>query len=155
VWIFFIFRPSKIHVSPTSIVSSLFPPRCRLSSSRHRHTATPCHTSFPLSQDELPASALSFSNALSHRLFSRAETEALNLHHHHRLPSLNRPTPTLYYYKTIISTFATLPTTQPCLHFSSYLASAPCHQSSTCRSHSLSPSSRIHRPSEQMPTVTI
>jgi hypothetical protein len=45
---------------------------------------------FPLSQDELVASALSFDNVLSYRLLSQAETETLNLHHRRRLLSLNR-----------------------------------------------------------------
>jgi hypothetical protein len=33
-WIFFLFQPNKICVSPTDVVSSLFPLRCRLSSDR-------------------------------------------------------------------------------------------------------------------------
>jgi hypothetical protein len=49
--------PSKMHVSPTGVVSSLFPPLCRLSSDRHHHAATSCHVSFPWSQDKLVASA--------------------------------------------------------------------------------------------------
>jgi hypothetical protein len=85
-WIFFISRPSMICVSPTGVVYSLSPPRCRLSSSRYRHTTAPCHTSFPLSQDELDASASSSDNALSCCLPSHAETEALNSYHCHRLP---------------------------------------------------------------------
>jgi hypothetical protein len=131
MWIFFIFWSSKIHVSPTNVISSLSPPRCHLSSSWHCHDVVLYHTSFLLNQDEIAASALSFSNAVSRRLPSRTETEALNLHHCHRLPSSDRPTPTLYCYKAIISTLATLPTTQPRLYFASSLASAPRHQSST------------------------
>jgi hypothetical protein len=45
---------------------------------------------FPLSQDELVASALSSDNVLSYLLLSQAETETLNLHHRRRLLSLNR-----------------------------------------------------------------
>jgi hypothetical protein len=82
MWIFFIFQASKIHISPTGTVSSLSPPQCSLSSDRCHHTATSCHASFPLSQDELAASASSPDIALSHHLPSRAETEALNPHHH-------------------------------------------------------------------------
>jgi hypothetical protein len=40
MWIFFIFWPSKIRISPTDIVSSLFPPRCRLSSGQRCHAVT-------------------------------------------------------------------------------------------------------------------
>jgi hypothetical protein len=111
-WIFFIFWPSKICVSLTSVVFFFFPPRCHLSSSRRRHTATSCHASFPLSQDDLTASTSSFSNASSYRFASWAKTEPLNLLHHHRPPSPDRPTPTLHYYKKVILTLATLSTTQ-------------------------------------------
>jgi hypothetical protein len=117
MWILFIFWSNKIHISPTSIVSSLSPPQCRLSSSRRRHTTTSCHCSFLLSQDELAASASSFDNVLSHHLPSQTETKVLNLHHRRRLPSLDRSTPTLYCYKKISSNLATLSTTQPRLHF--------------------------------------
>jgi hypothetical protein len=116
MWIFFIFRSSKIYVSSIGIVSSLSPPRCHLSSGR-RHAAAPCHTSFSLSQDELIASALFSGNALSRRLPSRAKTEALNPHIRRRLPSLDQPTPTLHFYKKIIWTLGTHPTTQPHLYF--------------------------------------
>jgi hypothetical protein len=149
LWIFFIFWFSKIHVSPTGIVSSLSPPRYRLSSGQRRHVVVPYHAFFPLSQDELAASASSSSNVLSCRLFSRAKTEALNPHHHRRLPSMDRSTLTLHYYKKIISILVTLPTTQQCLHFASSLARAQCHQSSTCHHHSLSPPSYVHYPSTQ------
>jgi hypothetical protein len=107
------------------------------------------HASFPLSQDELAASALSFSNALSCCLPSQAETKALNLHFHRKLPSSDHPTPTLLCYKKIISTLVTLPTTQPRLHFTSSLTRAPCHWSSTCRRHSLPPLSHAHHFSVQ------
>jgi hypothetical protein len=143
VWIFFIFWSSKICVSPTSDVSSLSPPRCHLSSGRCRHTTMPCHAFFPLSQDELAANASSFSDALS-CLPSQAKTKALNLHHRRRLPSPDRPTHTLYYYKKIILTLITIFTTQPRLHFASSLARAPCHRRSTCHCHSLSPLSHAH-----------
>jgi hypothetical protein len=74
---FFIFWPSKICVSPTGVVSSIFPFQCRLSSGQRRLTTAPYHASFPWSQDELTASASYSGNASSHRLPSRAETEAL------------------------------------------------------------------------------
>jgi hypothetical protein len=51
----------------------------------------------------------------------RAETKTLNLHHHHRPPYLDRSTPTLHCYRKIISILITLPTTQPCLYFVSFL----------------------------------
>jgi hypothetical protein len=143
------FLASKIRVSPTGIVSSLSPPRCRLFSGQRRHTATPCHASFPLSQVEPVASASSSDNALSRRLPSRAKTEASNLYHRHRLPSANHPIPTLHCYKKIISTLATVPTTQLRLHFASFLSRAPCHHSSTHRRRSISPLSRAHHPSTQ------
>jgi hypothetical protein len=138
-----------ICVSPTSIVSSLSPPYYHLSSDRHRHAAVPCHASFPLSQDELAASTSSSDNNSSHRLPSLVKTEALNPHHHRRPPSPDRPTPTLHYYKRVISTLATLPITQPRLHFSSSVARASHHWSSTRYHRSLSPRSHIHRPSTQ------
>jgi hypothetical protein len=51
------FWPNKIHVSPTGVVSFLSPPRCHLSSDRHRRAIALFHTSIPWSQDELVASA--------------------------------------------------------------------------------------------------
>jgi hypothetical protein len=145
----FIFQPSKIHVSPTGVVSCLSPPRCHLSSDQRRHATTPYHSSFPLSQDELTASASSSDNALSHCLPSRAKTKTLNPQHHRRLLSLNRPTHTIHCYKKIISILATLPITQLCLYFASSLARAPRHRSSTRRRHSLSLLSHAHHPSAQ------
>jgi hypothetical protein len=138
-----------IHASPTGIISSLPPPRCSLSSGRCRHTIPSCHASFPLSQDGLAASASSSSNSSSRRLPSQAETEALNLHHHRRLPSPDLPTPTHHCYKKIISTLVTLPTTQPHLHLAFSLAKAPCHRSSTHRHCFLSPLSHTHHLSTQ------
>jgi hypothetical protein len=148
VWIFFIFWPSKIRVGPTGIVSSLSPPRCHLSSNRHCHTAAPCHATFPLSQDEFAASASSFGNAPSHHLPSQAKTKAFNPHHCCWPPSSDRLTPTLHCYEKVISTLATLHTTQR-LHFASSLAWAPRHQCSTCCHCSLWQSSHAHRPSAQ------
>jgi hypothetical protein len=148
VWIFFIFWPNKIRISPT-IVSSLSPFLCRLSSVWCRHTATPCHASFTWSQHELAASASSFSNASSRHLSSRAETEALNPYHRPRPSSPDRLTPTLHCYKRVITTLTSLLTTQTRLHFASLLARAIHHQSSTRRCRSLSPPSCTHRPSTQ------
>jgi hypothetical protein len=96
---FLYFLASKTRVSPTDIVSSLSPPRCRLSSGRCHHVATSCHASFSLSQDELAAFVLSSNNASSHRLPSRAETKALNLYHCCQPPFPNHPTSTLHCYK--------------------------------------------------------
>jgi hypothetical protein len=117
----FIFLSSKIHVSPTGIVSSLFPPQCHLSSGQHRHAATSCHVSFPLSQDVLATFASSSGNTLPCCLPSRVKTEALNQHHCRRLSSPNHSTPTLNCYKKIISTLVTLPITQPRLYFASQI----------------------------------
>jgi hypothetical protein len=149
VWIFIIFWPSKIHTSPTGVVYLPFlssvPPLLWPTSSR----AATCHTSFPLSQDELAASTLSSDNALSRRRPSRAKTEALNPHHHLRVPSLVRSTPTLHCYKKIISILATLLTPQLHLYFVSSLVRAPHNRSSTRLHHSLSLLSYAHHPSAQ------
>jgi hypothetical protein len=110
-WIFFIFWPSKIHVSPTDIVSSISPPWCHIFFGRRRHTTALCHVYFLLSQDELASFASSSDNVLYCRLPSRAETKSLNLHHRHMLSSPYRPTPTLHCYKKIITILATLPIT--------------------------------------------
>jgi hypothetical protein len=82
-----------IIVIPICVFSSLFSPRCRLSSGQRCHAVTPCHASFPLNQDELATSASSFDNALSHRLHSQAETEVLSSHHRHSLPFPDRQLP--------------------------------------------------------------
>jgi hypothetical protein len=137
------FWPSKTHVSPTGIISSIFPPSCRISSYRCRHAVGPCCASFPWSQDELVVPALSSSNVSCRRLTSRADTKALNLHHY-RPPSLNRSTSTIYCYKKAISTLPIFPTTQPRLYFTYSLARVTRHRSFTCRHHSLLPSSHVH-----------
>jgi hypothetical protein len=148
VWIFFIFWPSKIRISPTSVVvSSFFPPRCRLSFDRCRHAAALCHTSFSWSQDDLAGSASSSDNASSYRPPSRAETEALNPHNPRRPPSPDRLTPILHCYKKVISILITLSTTKSCLYFASSLAREPHHQSFTHRYCFLSPLSHTHYPS--------
>jgi hypothetical protein len=89
------------------------------------------HASFPWSQNELAAPASSSDNASSRHLRSQTKTDALNPHHRHCLSSPDSPTSTIHYYKNIISTLVTLPTTQPRLHFTSSLARAPHHRSST------------------------
>jgi hypothetical protein len=150
MYFFFIFYPSKIHVSLTGIVSYLFSPRCHLSSDRCHHATVPCHASFSWSQVKLAASASCSDNALSHRLLSQAETITLNSHHFRWPPSSDILTPTLHCYnKKIISILATLPITQSHLYFASSLARVHCHQSSTRRRCSLSPSSHAHRSSTQ------
>jgi hypothetical protein len=125
------------------------PPQCHLSSDQHHHAAVSCHASFSWSQDELAASGSSSSDASSRRLLSWAKIEALNLHHHHRPPSPDHPTPTLHCYKNVISTLITFITTQLHLHFISSLTRAPCHQSFTRRYRSFSLPSHNHRPSTQ------
>jgi hypothetical protein len=148
-WIFFIFWSSKILINPTRGISSLSPPRCRLTSDWHHHVIMPCHASFPWSYDELAASASYCGNASSCFLPSRAETKELNLHHRCWPPSLDHLTPTLHFYKKVISILVTLPTTKPHLHFASSTARAPRYQSSTCRHHSLSLLSHSYHPSTQ------
>jgi hypothetical protein len=98
-------------------------------------------------KDELAASISSLGNTSSCCLPTRVETKALNLHHRHRTPSPDRLTLTLHYYKTVISTLATLSTTQLCLHFTSCLARAPHHRSSTRHYRSLSSLFHDHHPS--------
>jgi hypothetical protein len=145
---FFSFFGSVRFASAQQASSPPFPPRCRLSFDRRRHTTVLCHV-FLLSQEDLAASASSSSNAWCCRLPSRVKTEALNPHHRGRLPSLDRSTPTLHCYKRIISTLVTLSTTQPRLYFASSLARAPRHRSSTRRRCSLSPLSYVHHPFAQ------
>jgi hypothetical protein len=118
---------------------------CRLSFGRHCHAVAPYHASFPLSQDKLAGSTSSFDNVSSIRLPSRVETGALNPHHHSKSPSPDRLTPTLHYYKKIISILLTLTTTQSRLYFVSSLARAPRHWSFTHR-HSLSPLFHTYHP---------
>jgi hypothetical protein len=107
-WIFFIFQPSKIRVSPTGVISSLSPPRCHLSSGWYHHVVTPCHASFQWGKYELAASASSFGNASSRHLPSHVTTEVLNPHHRRRSLSSGCSTPTLLCYKKVISTLVTL-----------------------------------------------
>jgi hypothetical protein len=146
---FFIFWPSKICVNPIDVVSSLSLPWCQPSSGRCPDAIVSCHASFPWRQDKLAASASSSGNASSHHLLFRAEIKALNLHHCRRPPSLNNPTPIIHCYKKVISTLAILSTTQPHQKFSSSLARASRHRSSSHCCHSLSPPSHAHRPSTQ------
>jgi hypothetical protein len=133
MWIFLIFQSSKICVNSTSVVSSLFHPRFRLSSNRRCHAITSCHTSFRCSQGKLVVSTSSSDNALSCHLPSWAENEVLNPHHRHRPPSSDRLTLTLHWYKNVIST----------------LTREPRHRSSTRSRYFLSPSSHAHHPSAQ------
>jgi hypothetical protein len=106
-------------------------------------------TSFPLSQDELAVSASSSSNSSSYRLPSRAETKASNRTTVIGYPPRTFQLPPLHCCKKSISILATLLTTQSCLHLTSFLARAPCYQSSTHHHCSLSPLSQVHRPFAQ------
>jgi hypothetical protein len=127
-------------VNLTGVISSISSLRCRLSSGWRRQAATPCHTSFPSSQDELTTSASSSGDASSCRLPSRAETEVLNLHHRHWPPSSaikKSSQPCHSPHHSIVSPFYLL------------LARASCHQSFTRHRCSLSPSSYAHHPSTQ------
>jgi hypothetical protein len=121
----------------------------RLFSDRRHHAATSGHASFPFSQDGIATSTSSSGIVLSHHLPSRAKTEALNLHHHRRLPFSDRPSPTLNCYKKIISILVTLSITQSRLYFTSSLARASRHRSFIHRRCSPSPPSHIHHPSVQ------
>jgi hypothetical protein len=103
-----------------------------------------CHDSFLWSQDELVSSASSSNNDLFCHLTSRVKTEALNLHHRHQPPSLDCSTPTLHFYKKIISTLVIIFITQPCLYFAFSLAKAPRYRSSTRRHCFLSLSSHTY-----------
>jgi hypothetical protein len=67
----------------------------------------------------------------------------------HRPPSPCSPTPNLYCYKKVISTLVTLPTAQPHLYFTSFLARAPHHRSPTHCHRSLSLPSHNYYPSTQ------
>jgi hypothetical protein len=108
----------------------------------------PCHASFLWSQDEHVTSASSFGNASSYRLSSRVKT-SIESTPQLSAPFPDSPTPTLYCYKKVISILTILPTTQLYLYFTSSLARASCHQSSTCHHNSLSPLSRAHHSSAQ------
>jgi hypothetical protein len=116
------------------------PPLIHLTSPR----TTSCHTSFPWSQDEFAVSISFFSNSSSRRLTSRAETEILNPHYRRRPPSPDRRTPSLHCFKKVILILVTLTITQLCLHFTSSLARASLHQSSTCHRRFISLMSHAH-----------
>jgi hypothetical protein len=126
-------------------------PSVSISSDRHRHAVAPCHASFPLTQDELTASALSFDNASSRRFTLSSQNRSIEiiLTARRQPPFPDLPTHTLHCYKKVISTLVTLPTTQPHLYFASSLFIAPYNWSSTHRCHFLSPSSHVHHPSTQ------
>jgi hypothetical protein len=68
------------------------------------------------------------------------------------LPSSDRLTPTIHWYKKIISILVTLSTTQPCFYFTSSIVRAPRHRSSTRRHHSLSLLSYTYHPFAQRHT---
>jgi hypothetical protein len=131
---FYFFGPVKFASTQVTSSPPFFLPG---GASPSADVTTPCHASFPWSQDELTASTSPSGNVSSHRLPSRAKIEALNLHHYRRSPSLDRPTLTLHCYKKVISTLVTLPITQPHLHFTSSLARAQRQWSSTRHCHFL------------------
>jgi hypothetical protein len=132
------FLPSKICVSPTGVVSSLVPPLLR-PTSPHRRTVL---LFLPMGPRRAHCLCFIFWQCFIPPPSSQNKTEALNLHHHCRPLSPDKPTPT---------TLVTLPTTQPRLHFASSLARAPCHWSNTRCHRSLSPPSHTHRPSTADP----
>jgi hypothetical protein len=143
---FLYFWPNKIHVSPTDVVSSLFPPRCRLSSDWRRYYTTPWHASFLLNQNKLVASASSSSNASTCHIPSQAKTEAMNPHHHSSPPSPDRPTHTLHYYH-LNRGHSPHHSIVPLFYLS--IARAPRHRSFTRYRHSFSPLSHAHHTSTQ------
>jgi hypothetical protein len=96
------FWPSKICVSPTDVISSLFIPQCHLSFGWCCHAIVLCHTFFHKAKTSLLP-------PLHH--LATLHLKALNLHHYHRPPSLDHLTHILYYYKNIISILITFLTT--------------------------------------------
>jgi hypothetical protein len=143
IFIYFIFQTSKIRVSPTDIVSSIFPPRCCFSSDRCHHADASCHL---LLMEPRRVRCLRF-------IFWQCFVQSISLSSRNwsiefalsPLAILPRPpTHILHCYKNIISTLVTLSTTQSRLYFTSSLARAPHHRSSIHRHHSLSLLSHVH-----------
>jgi hypothetical protein len=93
---FYFFGPVKFASTQVTSSPPFFLPG---GASPSADVTTPCHASFPWSQDELTASTSPSGNVSSHRLPSRAKIETLNLHHYRRPPSLDRLTLTLHCYK--------------------------------------------------------
>jgi hypothetical protein len=91
-WFFFIFHPSKNHVSPTDVVSSFFTPQWHPFFGWYRLATVPCRTSFSWNQDKLVASISSSGNASYRHLTCRVKIKALNPHHRSRPPSTDHPT---------------------------------------------------------------
>jgi hypothetical protein len=141
----FFFWPSKICVSPTGIISSLFALWCHLSSGRHRHAVVPCRASFLWSQDDIITSVSTSGNTSSRRstLEPKPKDWICIIAAGH--PSWTTRLPP----STTIKGHLNLDHSQPRLYFVSSLARAPHHQSSTRRRHSLLPSSHVHRPAAQ------
>jgi hypothetical protein len=118
---------------------------------------TPCRVTLPsywAKTSSLPPLHF-FDNILSCRIPSRTETEALNPHHHRKLPSPDHPTLTLHYYKKIISILITLSITEP----RSLFCLLPSQSTTWSELHSLSsfPFTAISYPSSlhiMTPTVT-
>jgi hypothetical protein len=110
--ILFIFRSSKICVSPINVISSLFPPRRCLSSGRRRHERTG-RVTLPSygAKISLLSPLLSSGNDSPRHLPSQVKTEALNPYYRRRPPSLDCSTPTLHCYKKVISIMASFLTT--------------------------------------------
>jgi hypothetical protein len=149
MWIFFIFWSSKIHISPTDVISSLSPPDttsppadvatllCRITLSFHWAKTSSLHP-------------LHFSVMLYHVV---SPLESKPMHWIHTTTTGHTPQTAWLLLSTaiknIISILATLPTAQPRLHFASFLARSPRHRSSTRHHHSLSSLSHSHRPSIQ------
>jgi hypothetical protein len=109
----------------------------------------PYYTSFTWSQNEIDASASSSGNASSRCLHSWVETQAFNPDQRRQPLSPYRPSLTLHCNKNVISNLATLPTTQPRIHFTFSLARAARHWRSTCCRRFLSPLSHAHHPYTQ------
>jgi hypothetical protein len=143
------FWPGKIHVSPTSVVSSRFPSRVLpllQPTSSHRHAVSRFlpveprwarYLRFIFREWFIPSPSLSSWNQSFEFASSLQAT----------LP--DRLIFTLCCYKKIFLTLVTVPITQSHLYFASSLARAPRHQRSTCRRCSLSLLSHAHWPSAQ------
>jgi hypothetical protein len=147
VWLFFIFRSSKIHVSPTDVVSSrslpgVASPLINVAMPPHRATL-PFHG---VKMSSLPPLYLS---AILHPVTSHLEPKPK--HYIHTITANHPPwttrLPSSTYIKMSSQSWPLSPPLNRISIFSSSLARASCHQSSTRCLRSLSPSFHIHHPS--------
>jgi hypothetical protein len=145
----FFFWPSKICVSSTGIISSLFALWCHLSSGRRRHAVAPCHASFPWSQDDIITSISTSGNTSSRRstLEPKPKDWICIIAAGHPLWTTRLPPSTTI--KGHLNLDHSPHHSQLRLYFAFSLARAPHHRSFTRRRHSLSLTSHVHRPAVQ------